>query len=124
MKDIKINGDGEFIFEDDDFSDALDDRVIAQDIKLVLKNIKNEYWLGSDLEQYIGKPNTEGIKADIQKNVKQEILSLDYLKEENVKIIIKQHKTFLMIQAAIKSPLTKKSFIISTKLSLNSSKLI
>jgi len=123
MRDIKIDINGEFLFSKGDFDNAFDDRVIAQDIKLVLKNIKNKFWFGSDLEQYIGKPNTEKIKFQIESNVKKEILELDYLKEENVKVIIKQGETYITVQAVINSPLTNKKFIVSSEIMLNSSKV-
>lgn len=123
MRDIKIDTNGEILFRKGDFDDAFDDRVIAQDIKLILKNIKNKFWLGSNLEQYIGKPNTEKIKFQIESNVKKEILELDYLKEENVKVIVKLMKNYMTVQAVINSPITNKKFIVSSEIISNSSKV-
>lgn len=123
MRDIKINKNGEFLFEGNDFSYGVDDRIVVQDVKLTLKNIRNDYWDGCNLEQYIGNPKTERIKTQIKDEIKDEILKLDYLNENNIKVAINEKDTTLTIEVAIDSPITKRKFKISTDIKLNSSEI-
>jgi len=123
MRDIKINNNGEFIFEDNDLAYGIDDRVIIQDVKLTLKNIRNDYWDGCNLEQYIGKPKTEEMKTKIQDEIKDEILKLEYLNENNIKVRINGKDNVFTIEVAIDSPITKRKFKISTDIQLNSSEI-
>lgn len=124
MKDFKIDSNGKLIFERNDVGTSFDDGVILQDIKIVLKSIKDNYWMGANLEQYLGKPNTVKMKEKIKSEVTAEVLNLSYLKNNDIKVIINSNKNSILIVVAVKSPLTNKIYKINTVIQLNSAKII
>ena len=124
MRDFKIDNKGKFIFDNNDFRTSIDDDLIIQDVKRVMKSIKKNYWKGADLEKYLGKSNNDEMKNKIKKETIERILELEYLEKQNINLKILQKQNAISIQALIKSPITERKYKVVVSLLLNSNQIV
>lgn len=125
MKDIKIDSKGRILFENHDIGTAYEDRTLIQEIKIILKSIKDKYWKGANLEDYLGKPNIENIRSEISNNVSTEVETIEILSSKDFKVIVKEgENNSINVSVIFISPMSKNRYEIKSTIELNSSTIL
>lgn len=115
------NGTISFAF--DDVETVIDDSTLVQTVKMVIKTVNNNYFIGADLEYFIGKPNTLEIREQLKEQLFNALIRTDMFESDTLKVLVSPDSRDLMVNVLFKSIYTDSFFEISGKISMNTATL-
>lgn len=123
--DFKIGdiGDLEYNNNTKDIYYVDEDSIIKQIATNRIKSVVGDWFnttIGANLEEFLGRPNTENTSTDVINKITQSLTYDDFLKESDLYFIPKINKSILEIKLFIKKKFDNGPIIIDVVIDLTS----